>query len=152
MTKNITRVVVKPLLNNDSSIINNHFTASNIQRKRNFQRKYGILSQQITKQKLPGKSCEDASREIVQSYLCLNEKLDRATHQGIKFLNNRSESIFKCRHFKKLLLMNLEAHYGCPILLPPESPSNNLMPLHCFYSLAIPLNCLHNSGSVFIPL
>ena len=52
MTKNIRGVVVKPLLKNDSPIIKNHLTTSNVKTKRNFQRKYGILSQQITTQKL----------------------------------------------------------------------------------------------------
>ena len=60
MTKNITRVVVKPLLKNDLPIIKNYLTTTNIKTKRNFQRKYGILSQQITTQKLRGKSYEDA--------------------------------------------------------------------------------------------
>ena len=50
MTKNITRVVVKPCLKNDLPIIKNHLTTTNIKMKRNFQRKYGILSQQITTQ------------------------------------------------------------------------------------------------------
>ena len=60
MTKNITRVIVKPRLKNDLSIIKNHLTTTNIKTKWNFQRKYGILSQQMTTQKLPGKSYEDA--------------------------------------------------------------------------------------------
>ena len=59
MTKNITRVVVKPRLKNDLPIIKNHLTTTNINKKWNFQTKYGILSQQITTQKLPGKSYED---------------------------------------------------------------------------------------------
>ena len=60
MTKNITRVVIKPRLKNDLPIIKNHLTTSNIKTKRNFQRKYGISSQQITTLKLPGKSYKDA--------------------------------------------------------------------------------------------
>ena len=60
MTKNIDRVAVKPLLKKDLPIIKNHLTTTHIKTKRNFQRKYGILSQQITTQKLPGKSYEDA--------------------------------------------------------------------------------------------
>ena len=51
MTKNITRVVDKPLLKNDLLIIENHLTTTNIKTKRNFQKKYGILSQQIATQK-----------------------------------------------------------------------------------------------------
>ena len=54
MTKNITSVIVKPLLKNDVPIIKNHLTTTNIKMKRNFLRKYGILIQQITTQKLPG--------------------------------------------------------------------------------------------------
>ena len=61
MTKNITRVVVKPLLKNDLSVIKNYLTRTNIKTKRNIQRKYGILSQQIATQKLFGKLYEDAS-------------------------------------------------------------------------------------------
>ena len=60
MKKNITKVVVKPHFKNDLPIIKNHLTRTNIKTKRNFQRKYGILRQQITTQKLPGKSYEDA--------------------------------------------------------------------------------------------
>ena len=60
MTKNITRVVVKPLLKNDLPIIKNHSTITNIKTKRNFEKKYGILSQEITTQRLPEKSYEDA--------------------------------------------------------------------------------------------
>ena len=56
MTKNI---VVKPLLKNNSPTIKNHLTTSNAKTKHNVQRKYGILSQQITMQKLRGKWCED---------------------------------------------------------------------------------------------
>ena len=48
MTKNITRVVVKPCLKNDLPIMKNYLTTTSIKTKRNFQRKYGILSQQIT--------------------------------------------------------------------------------------------------------
>ena len=60
MTKNITRVVVKPLLKNDSPIIKNHLTTSCRKTKRNFQNKYGILGQQIIKQKVAAKSYKDA--------------------------------------------------------------------------------------------
>ena len=62
MTGNITRVVVRPRLKNDLLIIKNHLTTTNIKTKGNFQRKFGILSQQINSeiQKLPGKSYEDA--------------------------------------------------------------------------------------------
>ena len=60
MTRNITRVVVRPRLKNDLLIIKNHLRTTNIKTKRNFQRKFGILTQQITTQKLPGKSYEDA--------------------------------------------------------------------------------------------
>ena len=59
MTKNITRAVVKPLLKNDSPIIKTNLKTSTIKTKQNFQRKYGILSQEITTQKQPGKSYED---------------------------------------------------------------------------------------------
>ena len=64
--KNITRVVVRPRLKNDFLIMKNHLTTTNIKTKQNFQRKYEILSQQITTQKLPGKSYEDAALKIVQ--------------------------------------------------------------------------------------
>ena len=37
-----------------------HLTTTDIKTKQNFQMKYGILSQQITTQKLLGKSYEDA--------------------------------------------------------------------------------------------
>ena len=60
MTKYTTRMVEKPLLKNDSPIIKNHLTTSNIKMERNFQRKYGSLSQKITTQRFPGKSYEDA--------------------------------------------------------------------------------------------
>ena len=60
MTKNITRVAVTPLLRNDLPIVKNHLITTNTKTKRNLQRKYGILIQQITTQKLPRKSLEDA--------------------------------------------------------------------------------------------
>ena len=60
MTKNIIRVVVKPHLKNALLIIKNNLTTTNIKTKQNFQRKYGILRQQITTQKLPGKFYKDA--------------------------------------------------------------------------------------------
>ena len=65
-TKNITKVVVKPLLKNDSPIIKNHLITSNIKAKQNFQRKCGNLSQQVTTQKLPGKMYKDAPLLNVQ--------------------------------------------------------------------------------------
>ena len=60
MTKNVTKVVVRSRLKNDLLIIKNHLTTTNIKPKRNFQKKFGISSQQITTQKLHGKSYEDA--------------------------------------------------------------------------------------------
>ena len=39
ITNDITRVVVKPLLKNNSPIIKNHLTLSNANTKYNFQRK-----------------------------------------------------------------------------------------------------------------
>ena len=54
------RLVVKPLLKNNLPIIKNPSTTTNIKTKRKLQTKYGILSQQITTQKLLGKSYEDA--------------------------------------------------------------------------------------------
>ena len=60
MTKNITRVVVRPRLKNNLLIIKNHLIMINIKTKQNFLRKFGILGQQITTQKLPGKLYEDA--------------------------------------------------------------------------------------------
>ena len=59
MTKSTIRVVAKPLLKNSSPIIRNNLTMSNIKTKQNFQRKCGILSQQIKTQKFPRKACED---------------------------------------------------------------------------------------------
>ena len=41
-------------------MIKNHLTTINIKAKRNFQRNCGILSQQMTAQKLPGRSYEAA--------------------------------------------------------------------------------------------
>ena len=51
---------MKPILKNDSPIIKNRLTTSSRKTKRNFQKKYGILGQQIIKQKLAAKSYEDA--------------------------------------------------------------------------------------------
>ena len=48
------------------------------------------------------------NRAILRCNLCLNEKLEIATHQGKNLLNKRSELVSKCRHFNKLLLMNFE--------------------------------------------
>ena len=59
--ENITRVVVKSRLKIDLPIIKNHLTTTYIKTKRNFQRKYGILSQQITTHKLLGKPYADAT-------------------------------------------------------------------------------------------
>ena len=59
MTKNITRIVVKPFLKNHSPIIKNNLTTRKIKTTRKFQRKYGILGQQITTQILRAKLYED---------------------------------------------------------------------------------------------
>ena len=42
--KDLERVVVKPLFEKDLATIKDHFTASNIKRKPNFQKQQGILS------------------------------------------------------------------------------------------------------------
>ena len=98
MTKNIRRAVVKPLLKNDLPFIKSYLTTTNVKKKRNFQRTYGILSLEITTQKLPGKSCEYCAlvnSAIISSNICLNEKLEIATHQGIKLPNKRLELVSK---------------------------------------------------------
>ena len=51
---------MKLIFKNDLTMIKNHLTTINIKTKRNFQRNCGILSQQITAQKLPGRSYEAA--------------------------------------------------------------------------------------------
>ena len=61
MKKNIARVVVKPDLKNDLAIIKNHLTTINIKTKWNFQKKHGILSQQIMTKKMLGKSCKSCN-------------------------------------------------------------------------------------------
>ena len=50
---------MKPLLKNHLPIIKNNLTKCKIKTTRKFQRKYGILGQQITTQKLRSKLYED---------------------------------------------------------------------------------------------
>ena len=91
---------MKSLEKTNPPITKNCLTTSIIKTEQNFQRRYGILSQQTTTLKLPGKSYEDATpvnRAILRYNLCLNEKLEIATHQG-KNLNKRSEPASKCKH------------------------------------------------------
>ena len=52
--------------------------------------------------------CAPVNRTILKWKLCLNEKLEIATHHEKNLLNKRSELVSKCRHFNKLLLMNFK--------------------------------------------
>ena len=71
MTKNITRVVMKPLFKNDLPIIKKSFNKDQYE---NFQRKHGILSQQIITQKClenrtkmrPLKSCNIKMQRLIK--------------------------------------------------------------------------------------
>ena len=107
MTKNITRVVMKPLFKNDLPIIKKSFNKDQYE---NFQRKHGILSQQIITQKClenrtkmrPLKSCNIKMQPLIKW------KVGNSYTYGKKLLNKRSELASKYMHLSEILLMNLE--------------------------------------------
>ena len=101
MTKNITRVVVKLLLKNDLPIIKNHLRTTNIKTKWNFQRNLKTTNNNSEIAWKIVRRCAPVNRAILRYNLCLNEKLEIATHQARKLPNKRSELVSKCKHFSK---------------------------------------------------
>ena len=72
-----------------------HLTTSNIKTKQQFQRKYEMLSQQKNNAEMAWKLFRISTLKnyaILRFNLCINEKFERSTHQGIeiKDLNKRS--------------------------------------------------------------
>ena len=96
---------MKPLLTNDSPIINGHLTMSNMRTKRNFQIK--CINSEIAWKII--RRCPVVYLAILRWNLCLNEKLEIATYQGKSLLNKRLEIVPKSRNFNKFLLINFEA-------------------------------------------
>ena len=72
---------------------------------------YVIVDMAFEKDKIAWKivgRCTPVNCGILRCNLCLNERLEIATHQGKNLLNKRSELVSKFRHFNRLLLMNFE--------------------------------------------
>ena len=83
------------------------------------------------------RGCAPVDLAILRCKLCLNGKSEIATHQGTNLLSKTLELISKYRNLNNLLLMNFEGSITWWQIT--NSFDKNLIPVHCFYSLAIPL-------------
>ena len=90
MTKNITRVVVIPLSKNDSPIIKKSFNKEQYKNEIELSKKVWNLKSTNNNAEIAWKivwRCAPVNCAILTCNLCLNGKLEIATHQGINLLN-----------------------------------------------------------------
>ena len=92
-------------------MIKNHLTTTNKKNERELSKELWNLKSASSNSEIAWeieRIWTPVNLAVLKWNLCLNEKLETATHQRKNLRNKRLEFVSKCRNFNKLLLMILE--------------------------------------------
>ena len=99
------------IFKSDLTMIKNHLTTTNKKNERELSKELWNLKSASSNSEIAWeieRIWTPVNLEVLKWNLCLNEKLETATHQRKNLRNKRLEFVSKCRNFNKLLLMILE--------------------------------------------
>ena len=99
------------IFKSDWTMIKNHLTTTNKKNERELSKELWNLKSASSNSEIAWeieRIWTPVNLAVLKWNLCLNEKLETATHQRKNLRNKRLEFVSKCRNFNKLLLMILE--------------------------------------------